>query len=55
MTKWDQQLVTLDGPNTIEINDMLTKLGAEGWELVNHTAPARQHSREWTFTFKRPA
>lgn len=52
--KWDQKLIRLEDPTPREINDLLTDLGADEWELVSHTAPTQEYSRQWSFAFKRP-
>ncbi len=52
--RWEQVLIVINQPAPGEINKMLTNWGADGWELVNHTAPSQEYSNKWTFAFKRP-
>ena len=64
MQKWEQRIVICDvGTYQSDVmeakaNDLLSRLGAEGWELVSH-APHKLWSNgenvvAWSFTFKRP-
>jgi len=52
--KWELELVVINQPTPGELNEMLARWGANGWELVNHTAPSQPYSDRWTFAFKRP-
>lgn len=52
MTKWEQEIVFIDRRRE-NIHDLLQKRGADGWELVSHTAP-QPYSDDWSFAFKRP-
>lgn len=52
--KWELELVVINQPAPGDINQLLTRWGANGWELVNHTAPSQEHTDRWTFAFKRP-
>lgn len=52
--KWEQELVVINQPRTGELNEMLAGRGADGWELVSHTAPSQEYVDRWTFAFKRP-
>lgn len=51
---WELELVTVNQPVPGELNKMLAERGADGWELVSHTAPSQEYSDQWTFSFKRP-
>lgn len=52
--KWEQELVVIHQPRPGELNEMLAGRGADGWELVSHTAPSQEYSNQWTFAFKKP-
>lgn len=54
MNKWEHRLVVVNQPASGVLDSMLADWGAEGWELVNHTAPSQEYSNRWTFAFKRP-
>lgn len=51
--KWEQELVIVHQPVPGELNQVLAERGADGWELVSHTAPSQEYSSQWTFSFKR--
>lgn len=53
MSKWEQELVVIHQPARGDLNRMLAERGADGWELVSHTAPSQEYSSQWTFAFKR--
>ncbi len=54
MNKWEHRIVIVNQPKSGELDSVLADWGAEGWELVSHTAPSQEYSNRWTFAFKRP-
>ncbi len=52
---WELHLLVVNQPASGELNELLARWAANGWELVNHTAPSQEYTDRWTFAFKRPA